>query len=428
MGCKMRIKNWKWKNRSKISNEFKIILVSTAVYSILLISLYIYSTYINSGFDILISDQIIFFNRGVAVMEGLLPYRDVSVDAASLSPFLWAPIVFLSMFLTGDYSTEFLTSENYFLNESMMLSSYIFRIFFAICLIVSALLLYRLEHNRNNKNALRISLLYILNPFFLYLFSFWGSDECLLPLLILLPIYLYERGNHTLATFSIILGTGFKYFPILLAPLIWIYSKDWKKRSIQTLLFLIGLTAISLPFYLIAPTAFINQFKNPIVSPRNQGLLTLIQNFISTDINQYNLIIQIITMSLVLLAGLFFFLKKSEWKYHKTIVFLIIFFVFYPKIQVSYFAMIIPFTSICVFTEGKIKLSFLLYYILGTTLGLATDYLLADTQKFLSLEIMCWFSVGLFYVLSMLCIFYFLFVNKQNDTIKNSESIEQISS
>ncbi|MHA1809546.1 MAG: hypothetical protein ACTSYH_04440, partial [Candidatus Heimdallarchaeaceae archaeon] len=63
----MRIKNWKWKNRSKISNEFKIILVSTAVYSILLISLYIYSTYINSGFDILISDQIIFFNRGVAV-------------------------------------------------------------------------------------------------------------------------------------------------------------------------------------------------------------------------------------------------------------------------------------------------------------------------------------------------------------------------
>lgn len=196
----------------------------------------------------------------------------------------------------------------------------------------------------------------------------------------------------------------------------------------QTLLFLLGLTAISLPFYLIAPEAFINQFKNPIVSPRNQGLLTLIQNFISTDINQYNLIIQIVTMSLILLAGLFFFLKKSEWKYHKVVVFLIIFFVIYPKIQVSYFAMIIPFTSICVFTEGKIKWSFLFYYILGTTLGMATDYLLADTQKFLSLEILCWLTIGLFYLSSLFFIFYFLFIHKRNGQINDSESIEHISS
>ena len=194
----------------------------------------------------------------------------------------------------------------------------------------------------------------------------------------------------------------------------------------QTLLFLIGLTAISLPFYFIAPSAFINQFKNPIVSPRNQGLLTLIQNFISTDINQYNLIIQIVTMSLILFAGLFFFLKNDEWKYHKTVVFLIIFFVFYPKIQVSYFAMIIPFTSICVFTEGKIKWSFLLYYILGTTLGEATDYLLAETQQLLYLEVLCWFSLGLFYLISLLFIIYFLFFNKRNGSANNSESIEQI--
>ena len=420
--------NWKKKNRPKISDESKIILVSVAVYSIVLTSLYIYSTYINTGFEIIISDQINFFNRGVAMIDVLLPYRDVSVDAASLSPYLWAPIVFLSMFLTGNYSTEFVTSDNYFLNESMMLSSYIFRIFFAFCLIISALLLYRLVHKRNDKNALNISLLYILNPFFLYLFSFWGSDECLLPLLILLPIYLYERGNNTLATLSIILGTGFKYFPILLAPLVWIYSRDWKERSMQTLLFLIGLTAISLPFYLIAPVAFINQFNNPIVSPRNQGLFTLIQHFSSTDINQYNLVIQIVTMSLILLAGLYFFLKKDVWKYHKTIVFLIIFFVIYPKIQVSYFAMIIPFTSICVFTEGKIKWSFLFYYVLGTTLGEATDYLLANTQQFLYLEVLCWFSIGLFYVTSLLFIFYFVFYKKRNGPANNSESIEQISS
>jgi type IV secretory pathway VirB2 component (pilin) len=242
-----------------------------------------------------------------------------------------------------------------------------------------------------------------------------------LPLLILLPIYLYERGNKTLATFCIILGTGFKYFPILLAPLIWIYSKDWKKRSMQTLLFLIGLTTTSLPFYLIAPSAFINQFKNPIVSPRNQGLLTLIQDFISTDINQYNLIIQIVTMCLILLAGLFFFLKKDDWKYHKTIVFLIIFFVFYPKIQVSYFAMIIPFTSICLFTEGKIKWTFLIYYIFGISLGVATDYLLADTHKILYLEVICWIVIGLFYLTSLLFILYFLFINKRNGTVKNSE-------
>ncbi|MBY9002304.1 MAG: hypothetical protein KGD64_15395, partial [Candidatus Heimdallarchaeota archaeon] len=268
----------------------------------------------------------------------------------------------------------------------------------------------------------------ILNPFFLYLFSFWGSDECLLPLLILLPIYLYERGNTSLATCIIILGTGIKYFPILLAPLIWIYSSNWKERSLQTLLFLFGLIAISLPFYLIAPIAFINQFRNPIVGLGNQGLLTLMQHFTSFDFSQYNLVFQIISVSFILLAGLFFFLKRNEWKYHKSVVFLILFFIIYPKIQVSYFAMIIPFTSICVFTEGKIKWTFLVYYILGTSLGEAANYLLAGTQNFLYLDILCWFAIGLFYLMSLLLIFYFLFISKRNDQINSSESTKQISS
>ena len=96
-----------------------------------------------------------------------------------------------------DCLLDLVTKENFFLSESMMLSSYIFRIFFALCLIISAVLLYRLESKRNNKHALNLSLVYILNPFFLYHFSFWGSDECLLPLLILLPIYLFEKGNNT---------------------------------------------------------------------------------------------------------------------------------------------------------------------------------------------------------------------------------------
>ncbi len=424
--CKTSMKNWKWKNKPKIGDEFKIILVSTIVYSIVLVALYIYSAYINTGFEIIISDQVIFFNRGVAVIDGLIPYRDVSVDAASLSPYLWAPIVLLSMFLTGNYSTEFVTIDNYFLNESMMLSSYIFRIFFAFCLIISAVLLYRLEHKKNNRNAFRISILYSLNPFFLYLFSFWGTDECLLPLLILLPIYLFERGNKTLATFSIILGAGFKYFPVLLAPLLWIYTRDWRERSVQTMLLLLGLTAISLPFYLIAPEAFIDQFNNPIVASRNQGLFTLIQNYSSTDINEYNLIIQIITLSLILLSGLFFFFNRSKWKYHKSMVFLIIFFIFYTKIQVSYFSMIIPFTTICLFTEGKIKWTFLIYYILGISLGVTADYLLVDSQKLLYLEVICWFVIGLFYLTSLLYVIYFLFFNKRDSQISRPESISSI--
>ncbi|MHA2256236.1 MAG: glycosyltransferase 87 family protein, partial [Candidatus Heimdallarchaeaceae archaeon] len=339
-----------------------LILISSFIYIVTLLIHFIYTSYFNPDFQIIISDQVVFFNRGMGIIQGRIPYRDFYVNAAPLSSYLWAPLVLVSMIGTGDYSTDFVNYENYMNSSSMMILSYSFRIFFAICIILSAVLLYKLEEKRNNKYSFLIALLYCINPFFLHMASFWGSDECIVPLLILLPIYLYERGNKTLANLSIVLGAGLKYFPLLLAPLIWIYSKNWRERFFQSIIFLLGLTAVVLPFYLLSPSEFLLQFQDKITAPGNDGILTVIQEFFSINLENLSRVFPILTMMIIGSVGLILFTRREKWSYHQTVVLLLVYLIFFHKMQISYLAMIIPFLYVGLFSKGSIKiLSFLLF-------------------------------------------------------------------
>ena len=355
-----------WK---KLSNSVKLLSISILIYVIILIIHFIYVRFINPDYGQFISDQVVFFNRGKNIIQGQLPYRDFSTNAAPLSPFLWASFVLISMIGSGDFTAGIVDTIGLPTLPSMILFSYVLRLFFALCLVLSGLVLLKIEERRNNKHAFLLSLFYTVNPFFLYLVSFWGSDECIVPLLILLPIYLFERGNNSLGTLSIILGTGFKYFPILLAPLILIYSKRWLDRIIQILIFIVSLLLITLPFYLISPEGFLNQFKDLPSEQGNQGLYSVIQGYFGISLNQYNLIFQVIAAVLVCLAGIYLIIKIEKWQYQKTAIILLVFLLAYPKIQVSYIVLIFPFIFSTFFLKGFIKWVSLTLLVFGSAMG-----------------------------------------------------------
>ena len=106
----------------KPSNIRRIILISVIVYSITLVFHAVYTTYIDPSYQVIIADQVVFYNRGKGVLSGLLPYRDFYTKAAPLSPYLWAPLILFSMIVTNDYSPGLLTVSNYTDTASMMFS------------------------------------------------------------------------------------------------------------------------------------------------------------------------------------------------------------------------------------------------------------------------------------------------------------------
>ena len=410
-----RLMNY-WKQRN---NTTKLVILSVIAYSVILLFHYIFTHFIDPNFSILVSDQINFYNRGKGIIQGQLPYRDFYTNAAPLSPYFWAPFILISMVGSADFSSEFVNSSNYANFPSMILSAYVLRIFFALCLILSGLILLKLEEKKGNKHAFLISLFYTVNPFFLYLVSFWGSDECIVPLLILLPIYLYERRNYTLATLSIVLGAGLKYFPILLAPLIWIYSKDWSERIMQTMLFIGFLFLVTLPFYLIAPENFLYQFQDLIGEKGNQGLFTIVQSYFSLDLNQFNYIFQILSVAAVCLIGIYLFLHKEKWHYQRTAALLLPLLFFYPKIQVSYYSIVLPFIFFTLFLKGIFRWISLTLLAFGASMGVIANYLIINETGLLVWDSLAWIAVLIFY-LSLLVMLYLVLLKDYYKGEENS--------
>ena len=376
----------------------KIILISCIIYSLTLVFHALYVSYIDPSYQVIVADQVVFYNRGKGVLFGLLPYRDFYTKAAPLSPYLWAPLIIISMIFTNDYSPDLLTYFNYTDSASMMFSSYVFRTFFVICLIAAAVVLYKLLELKENKHSFWISLTFAINPFFLYLVSFWGSDESILPLLILLPIYLFEKKKNYLAIIIIIIGAGLKYIPIFLAPLIWIYSENWKQRIIQSVTLLLGIVVVYLPFYFVDPTQFLAQFDNKIGHSGNQGIITIIQANSTFNIDNYSYVFTIVTFLLLAGFSLFFFLNREQWNYQHTNIFFIVFLVFYQKIQFSFVILMFPFLFILIFRKGIQRWIGLILIITSMIGGEMANLLINKTTENMFFISIAWIIILIFYL------------------------------
>ncbi|MHA1400475.1 MAG: glycosyltransferase 87 family protein [Candidatus Heimdallarchaeaceae archaeon] len=369
----------------ELKEDKKLVLLLTIVYLFLNISFIFYCLFLNPEFKTEVPDQGNFVTRGSGVLSGLLPYRDFYTNAAPLSPYIWAFVVFVS-------------------NITLIKFDFVVRIFFSFCIILSSLVLFKIQENKKNKKSFLLSLLYGLNPYFLYLTIVWGSDECILPLLILISIYLFEKNKPTLGVICIAVGSGIKYYPILLAPLIWVYAKDWKKRILQFCILVSLLSLIFLPFYFLAPEAFLYQFKDPVQETfgGNQGILSIIQAFFTLDLEKYNLYFKLQTIFALFIVGILFLFKRRN-NYMDAFPFISIFLIFYPKFQISYIVLLFPFLIEYILVEKRIITSVIFY----TTIffyGDAANRLVEGRYNSLIMIICSWGLVMLFYILFFILI------------------------
>jgi len=382
-----------------MKEERTLLIILTGTYLLAFIVFLIYSLIINPNYDIAISDQNAFIIRGSGILNGKIPYRDFNNNAAPLSGYLWLPFVFLSNITKIDFG-------------------YLIRILFSSAIILSSLILYKLEKKRNNPHAFFVSLIYGCNPFFFYLIFIWGTDETLCPLLVLGPIYFFEKGKKEVGTLLIVIGAGIKYFPILLVPAIWLYSKNWKSRVLLSILFLTLLSLITIPFYVLAPEAFLSQFDDPVGNIADQGLPTIIYWFFNLEMNKINIILKLVCIIVITITGLIIILKKN-WDYSVFVLPFLAFFIFYTKFQLSYIVIIFPFLFKDFHKLSKNSVIGALIYLLSMYYGEAANALIHIRELPIWLLIFNWFIVALFYIS---LISYYLFNISSVQPSINSEA------
>ena len=372
----------------RLKKETKLLLILSSTYLFLNSVFILYCIFINPNYVTEVPDQGNFVTRGSGILSGLLPYRDFYTNAAPLSPYVWSIIVLISSLIVVKFD-------------------FVVRFFFALCLILSSLILFKIQKKKNNPKAFIMALVYGLNPFFLYLNVIWGGDECILPLLILIPIFLFEKDKPILGTITIALGAGIKYYPVLLVPLIWVYFENWKKRTIGISLFVLLVGLIYIPFYFLAPEEFLFQFKDPVQETHggNQGILSVIQAFFSLDLEKFNLYFKITTALILLICGVFFLFRRKN-NYMDAFPFLLIFLIFYPKFQISYVVLLFPFIIEYIFIARKIIVN-TVFYTLSLIYGDSANSLIEGNYSNLTM-ILYWGIVLVFYMLavSLLAVYF----------------------
>ncbi len=349
---------------SKHGNEHKELSLFFLSFSFYLLSIllhYLFLTFLPFDVKVEIADQHYFIVRAEGWLSGLLPYRDFYNNAAPLSGVLWGVMLVASSFV----------SVNPILTP--LFFSYSLRTLFALSLSFSSVLLYRLLENKQRcKRNYTICFIYALNPFFLHLITFFGSDEALVPLFLLLPIYLFETRRKRLAILCIVLGFTLKYWSILTLPLILIYSSNFKDIVKNSLFVLFLFVCSLLPFYFISPAEFLLQFDNPLDERGNQGLLTLLNLLYSFSFAHSTLLFTILTLFVLSLASFYLYYHRKIWSFERIYLIIVTYLFFYPKYQGSYFALLLPFLFV------------FLFYSLKHNLTIVSLFSLALLQSFLS--------------------------------------------
>ncbi len=369
----------------RFKDEHKIALISSLIYSIALLVHFLVITYGYLDYSYSIADQSKFIIRGQGWLNFKLPYLSFNNHAATLSGLVWAFLLVLGE-LFGLFNFSFVFS-------------YTTRVFFSFCLILSALLLYRIKKAHHKRKAYLISLFYAINPFSLWLVTFWGSDECMIVFFILVVLYLFEKNHNGWAVFFMVLFTSIKFWTIFMGPLIWIYPTNKREIILHTLQYFIVLFTIELPFYIIAPQEYLYFKKYPIEEQGNQGLLTLIDQKTIVNVPD-TFLFYILTVIGVGLAGFYLFQNRSKWKLEYTGMIFSVYLLLYPKYQLSYIILLYPFLFSAFFLQQGIikKCYYFLFYFFSITAGTAAKYLISDTSH-LVFAIIMWITVFLFYLL-----------------------------
>ena len=175
----------------------------------------------------------------------------------------------------------------------------------------------------------KILTLWLLNPFSLILIYVYSNFDIIPTTLTVLSLLLALRKKYALAALCLGIGAGFKAYPLIFLPILFLYAKGWMQK-VQVLTILLGLSfIISAPFYssiafrqstlvsglttrILQPTVSIGFGEGIIISLLPLGVLLVI-SYLRQKFPEDNLLLYYFAIPLLILSFIHYHIQWLLW-------------------------------------------------------------------------------------------------------------------
>lgn len=204
---------------------------------------------------------------GRLLLEGKMPYRDIDIGKAD-----YPPLISYTMMVTVFFCGDFL---------------FLCKLPFIICDLLIGYVLYifakewQVDRDTISHRNYAMTLLYLFLPYPIFESSYIGRFDSIPTLFVLLTLYFLQKKRYDYAGVFWGVGIMYKWFPVIIAPVIFLYFFKTQKLKEFTRFILITCFVcflISLPFLIIAPNQYVSRY-----------LYHLTGRAISTDLAVYSL-------------------------------------------------------------------------------------------------------------------------------------------
>ena len=287
------------------------------------------------------NDMTHFRERTQTIIDGGLLYCDVHTETPPIINYLLVP----AQLLGGD-------------SYDVVYSAY-----FAFFIFLGACLLYLGLRKWGEREAFLSGLLLILYPGAIVETCFYGADEAIIVLLLLMPAVLILHGQRDWGVVSIAVGIWTKMFPLLLYPLVFL-GADRRARGRHIAIILAVTVAITGPFLLLCPEEFSWFLEFYFLGQESKGIEGLsIWHFLEQG--GYGMPrLLMMSMTVIGLGAAYLYVHRSGRSFWEgTIVVLVAFFVFYNKIHPSYYIFPAAFLTVYAIADRRVTLRFFLLYV-----------------------------------------------------------------
>ncbi|HEY3419044.1 MAG TPA: hypothetical protein VGK23_00635 [Methanomassiliicoccales archaeon] len=295
-----------------------------------------------------INDDINFYrNRTSAILNGQIPYKDFSMESPPIIDYIMVP----AQLVGGE--------------------SYQYALYFSLWSIFTGISFYVFLRRYDEQAAFIAGMAFMFLPYPLIDSPFGVQDEAITTLVFLLPLFIFVLGRLKTSVLVETIGIWTKFFNGIIYMVFLIKAptrKDaWKMFGITALI----MAAVIVPFLIIAPDKFLSFPSYYLLQDKNAQTGGM-SAWHFWDLGGYTLPGTIgVIMTLVTIAGASYYVYRKRdtttfWE--GCFIVMMVFFLFYPKIHLGYYLMIVALLLAWGATNRKILVRcFLSYLPLGLT-------------------------------------------------------------
>ncbi len=293
--------------------------------------------------NIPVNDDINFYrNRTSAILEGQIPYKDFSMESPPIIDYMMVP----AQLVGGE--------------------SYQYAAYFSLFSILTGISFYAFLRRYDDQAAFVAGLAFILMPYAFIDSTFGVQDEAITTLVFLLPLFIFVLGQLKTAALVETVGIWTKFFNGVIYLVLLIKAPTRKDAVRMFGVTALIMAAVVVPFLIIAPDKFLSFPSYYFLQDKNAqtGGMSMWHFW---DLGGFTLpgtIGVIMTVVAILGASYFVYRKKDTTTFWEgCFIVMMVFFLFYPKIHLGYYLMIVALLLMWGARNKKILLRCFLSYI-----------------------------------------------------------------